>query len=76
MTPGFGRTLKLQKWSCSTTKPSCAWKTTATYKADAKNKVTVAITAPRGTSHWRVVAPQTKAGSTAVTASRTFKRSK
>lgn len=72
--PGFGRQVQLQKWSCSTSSPRCTWKTVSTYRVSSKNRATVKIKAPKGTSFWRVSAPATKAGSAAVTTSRTFKR--
>lgn len=74
VSPGFGRTVQLQKWTCSTKAPSCRWKTVRTYSLNSKNKATVAIKAPKGKSFWRVSAPVTKAGSAAVTKNRTIKR--
>lgn len=72
--PGFGRQVQLQKWSCAKSSPRCDWKTVSAYRVDAKNRATVKIKAPKGTSFWRVSAPATKAGSAAVTKSRTIKR--
>lgn len=72
--PGFGRTVQLQKWTCSKSKPNCTWKTVSSRRLNGSNRATVAIKAPKGTSYWRVFAPATKAGSAAVTASRTIKR--
>ncbi|MCL3817285.1 FG-GAP repeat domain-containing protein [Aeromicrobium wangtongii] len=72
--PGFGRTVHLQRWTCSSAAPSCRWKTVSSHRLNGKNRATVAIKAPKGTSFWRVSAPGTKAGSAAVTKSRTVKR--
>lgn len=74
VTPGFGRKVQLQTWTCSTKSPSCRWKTVRTYTVNSKNKATVAIKAPKGTSFWRVSAPATKAGAAVVTKNRTIKR--
>lgn len=74
VTPGFGRKVQLQTWTCSTKAPSCRWKTVRTYTVNSRNKATVAIKAPKGTSFWRVSAPATKAGAAVVTKNRTIKR--
>ena len=74
VSPGFGRKVRLQRWSCAASAPKCGWKTVSTYRVTSKNRATVAIKAPKGTSFWRVSAPATKAGSAAVTPSRTIKR--
>ncbi len=72
--PGFGRKVQLQKWSCAASAPKCGWTTVSTYRLNSKNRATVAMRAPKGTSFWRISAPATKAGSAAVTKSRTIKR--
>lgn len=74
VSPAFGRTVQLQRWTCAASAPKCGWKTVSSYRVSSKNQATVAIKAPKGTSYWRVSASATKAGSAAVTKSRTIKR--